>query len=272
MKIYYQWKPGAYSHKASIQISSKIGDIESQWVDTFEKVFERIQDGQLGMLPIENSYAGSVHTNLYELGTGEYKILSDLYLPINHCLLGNADNIADIEKVYSHYQALIQCSDYIQDYNFEKESYKDTAGSAKFVKKSEQNNIASISSSLAAKIYNLNVLEKDIQDQDGNTTRFFLVKSKDTNLDIDLGNVEKSNKLSVIFETKHVPSALYKCLWAFATRNINLTKIESMPAKEDPFDVVFWLDIEKNQSQKELDEALEELNFFCENVVKLWGY
>ncbi len=272
MNIYYQWIPGCYSHMACDKYTKD--ELESKWVDSFHKVFDKIEEWHIGVLPIENSYAGSVHTNLYKLGTWKYEIIGDLYLPINHCLLANNDDIDNIEKVYSHYQALMQCEKFIEKNDMAQESYKDTAGSAKFVKDSGKSNIASISSSLAADIYDLNRVKNNIQDQDGNTTRFFVVKQKwlDDDWVFDSLEIEKSNKKSLIFKTKHIPAALYKCLGAFSTRGINLTKIESLPAHGKPFEVLFWLDIETGSSDELLEQALEELEFFSKEVVVLGDY
>ncbi len=110
-------------------------------------------------------------------------------------------------------------------------------------------------------------MQEKIQDQNWNTTRFFLVWKKYLDL-----NIKKSWKISLIFKTKNIPSALYKCLWAFATRNINLTKIESIPAMQNPFESVFYVDFEWFLVEENIIWALKELEFFTQELKILWDY
>ena len=275
MKIYYQWYPWAYSHQASLSVadSLKIDYDNIVWVENFKSVFNEIDNWNIWVLPIENSYAGSIHENFHNLVSGNYKIIWELKLDINHCLLWNAKNINDIKEVYSHPQALMQCENYIVKNNFSANSYQDTAGAAKFVAESWKNNIGSISSILCAKVYNLNILDENIQDQNWNTTRFFVVvKNEIFEKYGDKLKLEKVNKMSIRFKTKDTPSALYKCLWAFATRFINLSKIESLPAKQNKFEYIFWVDFQKNVSDEIIKDALKELEFFWDEMIIFWDY
>jgi len=275
MKIYYQWFPGAYSYEASIKIASKleINKKEIFWVSNFKKVFDNINLWNIWILPIENSYAGSVHENFYHIISWDYEIIWEVFLDIEHYLLANTKKIEDIKYVYSHPQALAQCQNYIEKLWAKTVEYTDTAWAAMFVKENNSNEIASISSKLCSSIYDLNILDKHIQDQTGNTTRFFVVVLKDYyKKHKEKLKLKKNGKISVTFKTKDTPSALYKCLWAFATRFINLSKIESLPSKQNRFEYIFWIDFKKNVNDEIIADALEELKFFSKDLVILGDY
>ncbi len=275
MKIFYQWYPWAYWHKASIETIKKYNLKEENinWVGSFSKVFEEINNWNIWVLPMENSYAGSIHENYYNILLWDYVILDEIYLDINHFLLANNNDISQIKEVYSHPQALMQTQEYCKKNWFIQKAFSDTAWAAKFVKEKNKKYIASVSSELSAKIYGLNIVEKNIEDQNWNMTRFIIIVSKKIflkNKKTFLKNNPK--KMSVLFKTKDIPAALYKCLWAFATRFINLTKIESIPAKNDKFEYFFWIDFELNVDKKIIDDALLELSFFSKDLKILGKY
>lgn len=275
MKIYYQWFPWAYSNEVSIKISSKLKIDKKNviWVANFKSVFDKINLWNLWVLPIENSYAWSVHENFYHIISWDYEIIWEIFLDIDHYLLANTNDIKDIKYVYSHPQALAQCQNYLEKYWIKTIEYTDTAWAAKFVKENWNKEIASISSKLCSSIYGLNILDKHIQDQTWNTTRFFVIVSKEFyKNNKEKLKLKKNWKISVVFKTKDTPSALYKCLWAFATRFINLSKIESLPAKQNRFEYIFWIDFQKNVSDEIIADALEELKFFSKDLVILWDY
>lgn len=275
MKIYYQWFPWAYSNKASIQVAQNLNiDFSNiSWVKTFGEVFKKIDKWNIWVLPIENSYAGSIHENFYHIISWNYKIIWELNLDINHFLLWNTKKIKDIKLVYSHPQALMQCQDYFKKHKIKTLAYSDTAWAAKFVKDSWSKEMASISSDFASEIYWLNILDKGIQDQNWNTTRFFIIVSDKSYKKYKKKlKLYKNNKISIIFKTKNIPSALYKCLGAFATRFINLTKIESLPARESQFEYIFWIDFQRNVDDNIVQDALNELKFFSKDLIILWDY
>ncbi len=275
--IYYQWILGAYSHIAAniLKKNLKLDEQEIQWKKSFDLVWQCLKDKDFAVLPIENSYAGTIHINIYNFLKYNYKIIWEIYLPINHFLLTkNKVDLKHIKKAYSHPQALSQCQLFLKKNNIEAIEYIDTSKSAEFVSKSKDDDIAAIASELAWKIYNLNVVEKNIQDQDWNTTRFLIVTkslTKNTiNYNLNYQNLQR--KVSIIFKAKHIPVSLYKCLWAFATNNINLTKIESIPSYQDKFHYLFWLDFEWKLSDLQVKNALEELDFFTDEIQILWEY
>ena len=180
--------------------------------------------------------------------------------------IGNVSGSKCIKKVYSHSQALSQCHNFMQNHNIKGSKYPDTAGAAAMVAKSNKTWIWAIASSLAWDIYGLNILEEDLQDQDGNTTRFFIVAPSDSKLVYRT----KAEKVSIVFEARDIPASLYKCLWAFATNHVNLTKIESLPSLKDPFTYMFWRDFEGRLDDENVVKSLAELEFFT-NYIKVLG-
>jgi len=269
MNIYYQWNPGAYSHQVSIEIAKfyNIPYNNIKWVFSFKNIFEETINEWIWIIPIENSYAGSVHENFYYLSSYPIKIIWEFYLKIEHCLVSTGKNIKNIKKAYSHYQALMQCENYLKKRKIQPHTFWDTAWAAKHIKEKNNPELSAISSAFSAKIYGLNILDKWINDQNENTTRFFIIVRKNSNLK----NFSNNKKNSLIFKVKDIPAVLYKCLWSFATRNINLTKIESLPTKEGKFEYMFWIDFEK-KSQQIVDWAIKELKYFAKEVKILWDY
>lgn len=218
-------------------------------------------------MPIENSYAGAVYENYFNLAKYNVQIYAEYFLPVHHCLASPSPDIGSIKKVFSHYQAIMQTEKYSREHGWTNENHGDTAGSAEYVSKTQDLTYAAICSELAAEIYGLNILDRNIQDQDGNTTRFFLVGKSG-----QYENTAKSGKISLIFRVKDIPGALYKCLGAFATRGLNITKIESLPAKDSPFEYMFWMDIDGLLCSYDVRSALEELAFFTTNIRILGEY
>lgn len=271
--IAYQGEIGSYSEQAIMQYGLKQKtQFEPISKKTFRELFNSIQkETGLGMVPIENSTAGSV-VECYDLFL-EYdlEIIGEFILPINHCLLAKkGTQKKDITTVYSHPQALMQCEQYLSKNKLTSTPVKDTAGAAKKLK--EQNgNSAAIASKIAAKEYNLKIIEENIQTNKKNQTRFLLVKNKEkTTKELNLPKIK--DKSTVMFRVAGIPSALYKCLGGFATNNINLLKIESRPSQKKEFDYVFYLDFEGNIDQKPVRRALDELNYFSAKTKFLGSY
>ena len=273
MKIYYQGEPGAYSNIASIEVAKSlwISDTCSvEWLGTFESVWERISQGHIGVLPIENSYAGPIHANLFAFSRVDASIIGTYNLEIEHCLISLEDNLSDIKTAISHPQALDQTYHYLKKHSIARENFYDTAGAAKYIAEKKVKWYGAISSKLAAEIYHLNILDESVQDQSGNTTRFLVIcLSKDVE---KYSFQEKKNKISLIFEARHIPASLYKCLGAFATNNVNITKIENLPAFWKPFSVQFWVDFEGNMQDESVKKTLEELEFFTSEIRILGQY
>lgn len=270
MKIYYQGIPWAYSSIAAKEIQKHLSKEYSEtiWVENFDDVWNSIDDKNIAILPIENSYAGSIHHNVYNFLYYNYEIIGEISIPIHHCLLTQWDNIKNIKKAYSHPQALAQCRKFGEDNNIEFVTYTDTALAAQMVKESNDPTIAAIASDYAGELYKLNILKKDIQDQNGNTTRFLIIKNKDNTVKYN----DKKEKVAMLFQARNLQGVLYKCLWAFATNGIDLTKIESLPSQKDPFTYMFWIECKGKLDTKEMKDALHELEFYTEEINILWEY
>jgi prephenate dehydratase len=269
MKIGIQGELGAYSHIA-VENLYKNADIKtcSTFEDTFKLAFN--DPSYKVVIPIENSLAGRVADIHYLLPKYKLQIHGEYFLPVEHNLLGKDDaSIEDIKYVRSHAQAISQCQKIINEKNFKPIISVDTAGSAKDLAKGKDKTIAAIASELSAKMYNLKILKKNIEDDKGNVTRFLIMGKNIEQPDYDKN---KNFLTSCIFRVKSEPSALYKCLGGFATNQVNLTKLESFSVKNTFEQANFYLDIEGHLEQPKVKKALEELGFHTETLDILGVY
>jgi prephenate dehydratase len=269
MKIGIQGELGAYSHIA-VENLYKNADIKtcSTFEDTFKLAFN--DPSYKVVIPIENSLAGRVADIHYLLPKYKLQIHGEYFLPVEHNLLGKDNSsIEDIKYVRSHAQAISQCQKIINEKNFKPIISVDTAGSAKDLAKGKDKTIAAIASELSAKMYNLKILKKNIEDDKGNVTRFLIMGKNIEQPDYD---DNKKFLTSCIFRVKSEPSALYKCLGGFATNQVNLTKLESFSVKNTFEQANFYLDIEGHLEQPKVKKALEELGFHTETLDILGVY
>ena len=269
IKLAFQGEKGAYSHIACEEIF-KDADVKNckTFEETFKTVFE--DESYKAIIPIENSLAGRVADIHYLLPKFKLQIYAEHYQRVEHCLLvRNEAELKDIKYVRSHAQAIGQCQEIIKKNNFKTIISADTAGSAKDLSESKDNFIAAIASELAAKIYGLKVLKKNIEDEAGNVTRF-LVMGKN----VKQPEYDKNKKYitTCIFRLKSKPSALYKSLGGFATNQINLTKLESFSVKNTFDQTNFYLDLEGHIEQKTVQKSFEELSFHTESLDILGVY
>ena len=225
---------GAYAHKAA---NSIFPNAAPDFYSSFHDVFFAIQSGkaQFGVVPIENSSAGSV-TDVYDLMLKyRFSIASAIHIPVNHCLaVKKGTDPKTIKKVLSHPQALSQCSHFIRSAHIEHEEAASTADAAKKVSESSDR-IAAICSEEAAEKYGLEIALRGFQNDPSNTTRF-LVISKELYIESD------ADKISLCFSLPHTTGSLYNILCRFAADGLNLTKLESRPKKGTPFEYLFYLD------------------------------
>ena len=268
-KIAFQGEKGAYSH---IAIEELYRDAEIKTCNTFDETFKTAfedEDYQI-IIPIENSLAGRVADIHYLLPKYKLQIYSEHFQKVEHSLLVKPDaSIKDIKYVRSHAQAISQCQEIIKKNNFQTIVSADTAGSAKELAANKDISIAAIASELSAKIYNLKILKRNIEDEAGNVTRF-LIMGKAVNQ--PEYTAEKKFITSCIFRLKSTPSALYKCLGGFATNQINLTKLESFSVKNTFDQTNFYLDLEGHIEEKSVQKAMEELGFHTESLDILGVY
>ena len=254
MKAAYQGIKGAYSESAIYKHFGK--EIEAIGFETFEDVFESVKSGKTdyGVIPVENTIAGSVEANYDLLLSHEVYITGEIFLDIKHNLLSHKGNsLKDIKFAYSHPHALEQCMTFIRKNNLKPVPEYDTAGSAKIVKERNKKDEAAIASEFCADIYGLDIVYKDISVAH-TITRFLVFVSID--------NAPKSlrqEKTSIVFKTKHYPGALISCLQRLAKHGINLTKLESRPAPETPWEYVFYADFEGGTDNENVNLALSEM-------------
>lgn len=227
---------GAYSAQAGAAL---FPDSPINFYRQFEDVFEAVYTGKarFGIIPVENSTAGSVHESYDLIMKYRFYVVGAYDLSISHCLCAkHGADFSKINSVYSHPQALSQCSDFLKTFDFTGINYTNTAAAAKYVSQSKDKHIACICSAAAAKKYGLAVLKKDIQNVSNNTTRFIVI-SKDLVID------SRANKISLIFSAPHKTGSLYRVLGRFSMSGLNLTKLESRPVANGKFDYYFYVDV-----------------------------
>ena len=268
IKIAFQGEKGAYSHLACLEIFPKA---EATACTTFEKAFQLARDNPEYkiVIPIENSLAGRLADIHYLIPKYKLQIHAEHFQKVNHNLLGvKGSKIEDIKTVRSHAQAIGQCSKIILKNNLIPIISADTAGSAKFISEKRDKTDSAIASEFAAKIYNLEILKPNIEDEIGNVTRFFIMGKNTIHPEVK----DKKYITSCIFKLKSIPAALYKALGGFATNGVNLCKLESFSVKNTFDQVNFYIDIEGHIEDSSLQKALEELGFHTEKLDVLGVY
>jgi len=269
IKVAIQGELGAYSH---IAVEKLYKDAKIKTCSTFEETFKQAYNDSSYkiVIPIENSLAGRVADIHYLLPKYKLQIHGEYFLPVEHFLLGKPDaKIEDIKYVRSHAQAISQCQNIIVKRKFKSIISVDTAGSAKDLAEGKDKSIAAIASNLSAKMYNLKIFEKNIEDEKGNVTRFLIMGK---NIEQPEYTNDKKFITSCIFRLKSEPSALYKSLGGFATNQVNLTKLESFSVKNTFDQTNFYLDFEGHLEQTAVKKALEELGFHTETLDILGVY
>lgn len=227
---------GAYSGKTA---EALFPDSPIIFHKQFEDVFEAVNQNKAryGIIPVENSTAGSVHESYDLIMKYKFFIVGAYDLRVDHCLCAKPDvEFENIDDVYSHPQALSQCNMFLKHFDFTGINFSNTAAAAKFVAESDKNNIAAICSESAAKKYGLRIIRKGIQNVTNNTTRFIVI-SKELVIDDD------AEKISLIFSAPHRTGSLYRVLGRFSMTGLNLTKLESRPVANGKFDYYFYVDI-----------------------------
>tara|TARA_B100001093_G_scaffold131727_1_gene124265 strand:- start:4934 stop:5764 length:831 start_codon:yes stop_codon:yes gene_type:complete len=259
-KIYFQGAFGAYSHLAALSIEPKAEIIPCKtFDDCFLKALE--DNNSKIIIPESNRITGNIGIE-YLIFKYRLNIYAEYFQKIEHNLLGlPGTKIFDIKDVYSHAQALSQCSKFIKSNNLVEHVRADTAGSAEMISKSKDKKKSAIASSLSAKTYDLEIIKKNIENEKGNLTRF-LVMGKNV-LQPEFGN--KKYITSFLFKLKSKPAALYQSLGGFAINGVNLTKLQSYPEK-NTFDSFFFLcDLDGHIEDPKVQKSLEELGLHCED-------
>ena len=267
--VAYQGEPGAYSEAAALEHFG--ADIDTKPSPSFEQAFEFVQSGQAdyGLLPIENSLAGSIHRNYDLMVRHDLQVVGEYHFRVSHCLLALPDaKLEDVQRAHSHPQALAQCEASLTDLGLERVVEADTAGSARMVKEWGDKQAAAIASSRAAEVYGLQILRDQLEDQPNNFTRF-LVLSADENVEVEDGVEYKS---SIVFSLENIPGALFKALSVFALRDIDLTKIESRPIPEKTWEYLFYIDFIGHADDLRIKVALDNLSEYASTFRLLGSY
>lgn len=268
LSVAYQGEPGAYSHLAARELFPKA---ETRACSTFEEAFAAVESGvtDRAVIPIENSLAGRVADIHHLLPAARLHIIAEHFAPVRHQLLARPGaRLEDIVRVRSHTMALGQCRRLIKTRGWAIERDVDTAGSARILAESERMDEAAIASTLAAEIYGLEILARDIEDDPTNTTRFIVLSATAERAAADAGPCITT----LMFRVRNVPASLFKAMGGFATNSVNMTKLESYQPDGDFAASQFYADIEGHPDQPNVARALEELQFFSSRLRVLGVY
>lgn len=277
-KIIYQGIPGAFSHIAAV---GYFGDNHLfTGLSTFYDIFYEVAEARVdyGIIPIENSLAGSVVENFDLLYAHNVTVVGEYYQPVRHNLLilkqtesDQKIKVNDLRTVYSHPKALEQCVQFFRKHSYLTPfAYNDTAEAARFVALQKKREIAAIASDKAADLYDLDILATNIQDNPNNWTRFLIITS--IHREQDILAYDTVYKCSIMFTLPHKPGSLHTIIGVFANAHLNLSKIESRPIHGSTFEYVFYIDVEFHSHDYAL---IRELIHSCKEMayeIKVLGY
>jgi prephenate dehydratase len=259
-KIYFQGTFGAYSHIAALEVDP---DAEITPCKTFDECFLKASsesDSKI-IIPESNRITGNIGIE-YLIFKYRLNIYAEHFLKIEHNLLGQpGSSISDIKYVFSHAQALSQCSNFIKKNNLTEHIRADTAGSAEAISQNKVKSEAAIASSLSAKTYKLKILASNIENENSNTTRFLVMGKEVSQPDF----CKKKYITSFLFKLKSKPAALYQSLGGFAINGINLTKLQSYPEQNSFKSYFFLCDLDGHIEDPNVQKSLEELGLHCQD-------
>ena len=265
-KVAYLGPQGSFSHQAAYNEFG--GSSELIPVGSFEEIFEEVENGRasFGVVPIENSIGGSVGIVLDLLSKSHLRIVAEQYERINNFLLSKSGNIKEIKIVASHPQPIAQCGKWLNK-NLPGVEILETSSTAEAARlASKRKNLAAIASEYSASIYKLNIIQNNIEENSQNTTRFFVIGNKPNQ---PTGN----DRTSIVFSLKDKPGALQKSFFQpFADAKVNLTKIESRPSKESPWEYLFFVDFRGHSEDKVIKALLKKLDKSCIYLKVLGSY
>jgi chorismate mutase/prephenate dehydratase len=254
IEVAFQGQDGAYSQEAALDFFGN--SVLTRPCETLDEVFKLVQEGGLpyGIVPVENSQEGSISRSYDLLLDADVMVCGETQIRVSHCLISNPGaSRASIKRIYSHPQALAQCQSYLRRLGCEIIPAYDTAGSVKMIKEKKIMDGAAIAGSRAAQIYDMKILDREIEDNPRNTTRFFILSREDAPPSGD-------DKTSIVFLLKHKPGTLHQALGAFAERKINLTKIESRPTRQKPWEYNFYIDFEGHRGDTAVQRTLAQID------------
>ncbi len=253
LRVAFQGERGSYSHEATEKYFGENVAVEP--CRTLRQVFHAIESRSVGfaIVPFENSYEGSINETHDLLAVTKSKVCGEVEVRVRHCLVASpGTRLSRIRTVYSHPQALAQCAGYLRRHRMEGVPSYDTAGSVKLVKAMRSSKVAAIASRRAAQLYSMQVLSEGVEDSGTNYTRFLILGRRNASRSGD-------DKTSIIFGVEHKPGSLYDALRVLSNRRVNLTKIESRPVKNTPWQYNFFVDFQGHVRDQACREALAEL-------------
>jgi len=265
MKVFYQGEPGCFSHIAAQKV---FPNAEKKGVSSFEAVVKRVlsEKNSIGILPMENTLIGKISSNYDLLLKYSVNVVREIIIRVRFYLMTLPEVEPDkIKQVWSHPAALEQCKNYISKKGYEPVAIYDTAGGAKLLRERGTKNVAILADKSVAERYKLKIIDREIEDNDNNYTRFFVISNGKKRL-------KKGEKIktSIVFGVKNVPGILFKCLSVFALRNINLCSIESRPIHGKPWEYLFFIDFEGDIKEERCKMAIEGLKEIV-NFIKILG-
>ncbi len=265
MRIAYQGEPGAYSEAAALRFKPSADLLPRE---SFEAVFEAVEEGSSthGILPIENTIGGTIHRNYDLLLQHEFPIVGEVRHPVVHNLLAlEGATRQTLTRVYSHPQGLAQCERFLRTLEgVALVPTYDTAGSAKMIRDGQMRDAGAIASERAAEVFGLSILDAGVQDFAGNTTRFLIIGRQPA--------AEGANKTTIVFTVPNEAGALFKALSVFALRDIDMTKLESRPIPDRPFEYLFYADLSATRENLPCQRALMHLAEFAPLLRTLGSY
>ncbi len=264
--IAFQGSPGANSHRAATEAAP---DHLPLPCFSFEDALEAVKDGRASraIIPIENSQHGRVADIHFLLPESGLSIIGEYFMPIHHALMGLGKG--PFEAAYSHPQALGQSRFFLRERGIVPLSYADTAGAAAFVSEKGDPKLGAIAPAIAAELYNLQIIEENVEDSADNMTRFVVLADKPQ----DPATLNGKDAITTfVFEVKNIPAALYKAMGGFATNGVNMTKLESYQKGTSFSATAFYADIIGAPGDPAVDRALEELAFHSKELRVLGSY
>jgi len=261
----YLGPEGSFCHQAALRFFGKLSGLQAY--GTIEDVFSVVERGKcnMGIVPVENSYQGSVGTTLDLLYEYDLKVQGEIFLRIRHHLLSNQDKTENVDCVYSHPMALAQCRAWLRE-NLPGIKIIETASTSEAARlATNRQGAAAVGSEIAADIYKLKVLVRDIEDRPDNVTRFLIIGKNAAWRGL-------RSKTSVLFSLPHRPGALSRVISPLAKARINMTRIESRPAKGKKWEYLFFVDIEGHKEDPRIAQALKEMEEACSYFKDLGSY
>ena len=280
-KVAFQGEPGAFSEEAVLAYFGSDGaaDAESHRlaVPTWRAVFEAVRDGSVdaGVVAIESSLAGSIRETydlLSEFFDAGIRIVGEVSVPVRLALVAlPGQSVEWIERVYSHAQALAQADEFLRTRDWQVMTTYNTAGAARMIAEKRERRAAAVASPRVAELYGLEILAADIQTGANNRTRF-AVLGREASAGMSSPPQPGPRKTTLVFAVRNVPGSLNRCLGSFASRGVNLSRLESRPARTARWEYVFWVDVDADATEASCAAALDELGTEAEMVRVLGSY